>query len=90
MKASKRTSMSLSVTRSMDKLGRLPTLFEARVYKVDHLLPNWLSRILCQVGAVLTGPGMQMCIAIPAGKVTTYGELAKALSSSSRAIGQVS
>ena len=32
---------------------------------------------------------MQMIVAIPAGKVTTYGELAKALSSSSRAVGQV-
>ena len=88
MKASKRTSMSLSITRSIDKLGRLPTPFETRVYKVD-LLPNQLSCILCQDGAVLIRAGMQMCIAIPAGKVTTYGELAKALSSSSRAIGQV-
>eukprot|EP00879_Flechtneria_rotunda_P001805 GHRR01001969.1.p1 GENE.GHRR01001969.1~~GHRR01001969.1.p1 ORF type:complete len:144 (+),score=30.50 GHRR01001969.1:247-678(+) len=30
----------------------------------------------------------QMCKAIPAGKVSTYGEMAKALNSSARAIGQ--
>ena len=51
VKASKRTSMSVSVTRSIDKLGRLPTSFETRVYKVDHLVPNKVYPILCQVGA---------------------------------------
>lgn len=31
---------------------------------------------------------LQLCKAIPAGKVTTYGDMAKALGSSPRAIGQ--
>jgi hypothetical protein len=42
-----------------------------------------------QVTTCLPAFAQQMCKAIPKGKVSTYGQMAKALSSSARAVGQV-
>jgi hypothetical protein len=42
-----------------------------------------------QLTRMIPGCVQQMCKAIPKGKVSTYGQMAKALSSSARAVGQV-
>lgn len=73
---------------ALGKPNRPPTEYEKRVHAVSwhlsiqplHVVPVHANVLFCV---------LQMCKAIPAGKVSTYGEMAKALSSSARAVGQV-
>jgi 6-O-methylguanine DNA methyltransferase, DNA binding domain len=74
------------------KPDRPPTEYYARVYKVTSASGRAWPMCACvrnQQRNRLDPPLLQLCKLIPKGKVSTYGEMAKALGSSARAVGQV-
>lgn len=80
----------LLLKRSAQKGARPVSAFEQKVLMVSSSPTRLPSSRFSHMTAASRKPICcpQMILAVPAGKVTTYGELARALGSSSRAVGQ--